>query len=564
MNTRILKLASIPVLIAVLLAGCNKESTPSPSGGGSSGGGASGSGASGAGAGGGIVSAEKNSFDQVTAKLDKGGNFYLYLSTEQALGGLSRNIANISNLFSQMPLGPELDSETIARIFEVVDGLAKDSGVEQISGVGASSIAREKDFYYNKLIVHHYEGKADGMIWSAFGKTPHSLKELDLLPEDTAFAVYQDVDVPLAWKTVEAELKKLHIPDLDETLESMPEDFKDAAGISLDDVLASLGGGYGVIFTLDESKQVSLPIGDSPLQIPDPGLAIFFKVKNDAIFNCVDKAMAGNPLVAKMNQNGIKTLSFALPVQLPVSVSPTLARVGDYLILTSSDKLFQDIVATQSGKQAGFKSTAEFKKLSQGIPAEGNNFTVMSEKFGRTLHKVIQGAMSAQGVAMGGAQSKMLQDMMASNISFSYNVGVNGSDGWAAYGNGNKSVGAAIMVIPAVAAVGALSAIAIPNYIQGRNMAQANAGNMRRRGGAPQRSAQDSCIINLRLIDSAKGEWALENNKKNSDTPTEQDLAPYFGAGPTAKFPVCPAGGKYIIGAIGEKPRCTIPGHVLP
>ena len=32
-----------------------------------------------------IVSAEKNSFDEVTAKLDKGGNLFVYLSTEKAL-----------------------------------------------------------------------------------------------------------------------------------------------------------------------------------------------------------------------------------------------------------------------------------------------------------------------------------------------------------------------------------------------------------------------------------------------------------------------------------------------
>ena len=58
----------------------------------------------------------------------------------------------------------------------------------------------------------------------------------------------------------------------------------------------------------------------------------------------------------------------AIPLPLPDQPQPTLARSGDYLILTSSDKLLQDIIAVQSGKKSGFKSTAEFKKLSQGIP----------------------------------------------------------------------------------------------------------------------------------------------------------------------------------------------------
>jgi len=561
MNARILKFAPIAILIAAaLFAGCKKEAPFNPSGGSF-------------GAGPAIVSAEKNSFDQVTAKLDKGGSFYLYLSTEQALGGLSKSIAAFSNLVGQTPLAPGLGSQNIARIFQVVDSLVKDSGVEHISGVGASSIAREKGFYYSKLIVHHYPGQGDGMMWTAFGKAPHPLKELDLLPEDTAFAAYADMDVPLAWKTLESELKKLHIPEVDQALASMPAQFKAETGMSMEDALGSLGGGYGVILTLDQSKQISLPLGASPLQIPDPALAIFFKVKNDAIYNRVDQITTNKILFTKKDQDGIKTIGITLAsllsgpllssFNLPSSITPTLALTRDYVILTSSEKLLQDIIAVQTGKRGGFKSTAEFKKLSQGVPNEGNNFTLVSEKFGATFSKAMQGVASAQGGAMG-AQSKTLQDMMASNaVNFSYSVGVNGTEGWEARGNGNKSMGSAAMVLPAVAVGGVLAAIAIPNFIKARETAQANAGTAPQRGGNAT-SRQNACINNLRMIDGAKGQWALENHKQNSDTPTVQDLTPFMGPGPSGEFPVCPDGGKYIIGAIAEKPRCTIPGHVLP
>ena len=85
-----------------------------------------------------------------------------------------------------------------------------------------------------------------------------------MLPENTAFAIYADLDVPLVWKTIEKELKQLHLPEVDKALAAFPEQFKAEAGISLDDVLGSLGGGYGVIFTLDESKQITLPIPAQP------------------------------------------------------------------------------------------------------------------------------------------------------------------------------------------------------------------------------------------------------------------------------------------------------------
>jgi chromosome segregation ATPase len=72
---------------------------------------------------------------------------------------------------------------------------------------------------------------------------------------------------------------------------------------------------------------------------------------------------------------------------------------------------------------------------------------------------------------------------------------------------------------------------------------------------------RNECINNLRQIDAAKQQWALENNKTIDAIPTAQDLSPYFKDG---IFPVCPSGGTYTIGAVGGAPKCSIPGHVLP
>jgi ABC-type transporter Mla subunit MlaD len=75
---------------------------------------------------------------------------------------------------------------------------------------------------------------------------------------------------------------------------------------------------------------------------------------------------------------------------------------------------------------------------------------------------------------------------------------------------------------------------------------------------------QDACINNLRLIDSAKQQWALEKRKQNTDTPEMSDLQPYIGRGPNGEMPVCPDGGVYTYGTVGEKPVCSTPGHALP
>src|SRR5947207_13253610 len=81
-----------------------------------------------------------------------------------------------------------------------------------------------------------------------------------------------------------------------------------------------------------------------------------------------------------------------------------------------------------------------------------------------------------------------------------------------------------IMIV--VAIIGLLAAIAIPNFVKARTTAQQNA-----------------CINNLRQIDSAKQQWALETRQTANATPVETDIRPYLGrAGSTAGMG-CPANG---------------------
>ena len=68
-----------------------------------------------------------------------------------------------------------------------------------------------------------------------------------------------------------------------------------------------------------------------------------------------------------------------------------------------------------------------------------------------------------------------------------------------------------IMIV--VAIIGLLAAIAIPNFVRARQNSQKNA-----------------CINNLRQIDGAKAQWALENKKVDGDTPVDADLTPYLTA----------------------------------
>jgi prepilin-type N-terminal cleavage/methylation domain-containing protein len=108
-----------------------------------------------------------------------------------------------------------------------------------------------------------------------------------------------------------------------------------------------------------------------------------------------------------------------------------------------------------------------------------------------------------------------------------------------------------IMIV--VAIIGLLSAIAIPNYMHSRALAQAN-----------------GCISNLKEIDAAVALFAMETGKKTGDPINyPDDLKPYIKLNSSNSIPGCPAGGSYAEPAVGANPMCSLgrtvtPPHVLP
>ena len=71
---------------------------------------------------------------------------------------------------------------------------------------------------------------------------------------------------------------------------------------------------------------------------------------------------------------------------------------------------------------------------------------------------------------------------------------------------------------------------------------------------------RNTCINNLRQIDGAKQQWALEKNKAGDAVPTVKNLLPYLKGG---VFPVCPDGGIYSINSVDAVPTCSVAGHAL-
>ena len=106
-----------------------------------------------------------------------------------------------------------------------------------------------------------------------------------------------------------------------------------------------------------------------------------------------------------------------------------------------------------------------------------------------------------------------------------------------------------IMIV--VAIIGLLAAIAIPNFVKARSTSQAN-----------------GCINNLRQINAAESQFALEQHKTTGDPINfPDDLTPYIKMNSSGSLPACPAGGTYDCPSVGTNASCTLstltPPHAL-
>ena len=423
------------------------------------------------------VSAEPSSFDEVAAQLDRGGSFYAYVSTESWIAGLAAQFGSLRDILLAMPnVANVADRKSAETAFQIVTNLCTHSGIGQVTGVGASSFALEPGLYRSKVFIHHHAGKGDGVFWSAFGKTPHPLTALELLPADTALAGFGDLDLAAVVAFLRREVEQSGVPEAQQGLAQMLKEFPTAAGMTLDEALGSLGGSLGFVLTLDSAKRLELPVGEEKISIPAPRAALLVQVKDDRIFKRLDQLLAASPGLVKTDEAGLQMRSLPSPMPPPVELRPTVALWGGYLILATDDQLVRDLIAAKTtGK--GFKSAAEFAKLTAGLPVEGNSFQLTTAAFGETVARVQREMVKGQPGATA-EQLAMLEKLLGSQKAGStFSVSAHLPNGWLAVGKGSQ--GASQLLAPAliVPAIGAGMALPVFSEVRVRGNATKSLSN---------------------------------------------------------------------------------------
>lgn len=403
-----------------------------------------------------ITPANETSFYPVTSKLNPGGNFYLYASTEKIFKTVDQFAQTLRQTIEKASAkSPEKGAEVL-KVFDMIYGIVKDSGLMEISGVGFSSVPVDGGINHSKLVIHHYPDKNKGLMWQMMQSKPHDLTTLDMLPVDTAAAGFGELHLDILWEWVKGRVNKAEIPDIKKGLE-MAEPAMEKMGVDLNKILGNLTG-MGYVFTLDNKNMKKIPIGEKALEIPDPGLALVFQVKDDTLFELLKSKIPGGTF---LEEKGAKKISIQVP-KMPVTLEPVLVYRDGFMILASNNGL---VNAMFDAKDNGGELTHsdEFKRMSVNMPDKGNSYRYLSPRLIGTLM-----AIQKQGMAMETEKEEWQEEILKLFSSIApkevamYGVMQHLGDG-SVY-TFNHTMGLHyVMLVPAAMAAGVVGAIAIPN-----------------------------------------------------------------------------------------------------
>lgn len=428
----------------------------------------------------GITPAKKSSFDEVTAKLDKGGTFYMYASTEKIMKTLDEVAVSLRKIM-EMQAGKEPEKMKWAlSIFDFVYGLVKKVGVMEISGIGISSVPIEGELNHTRVAVHHYKDKSSGLMWQLMKDGPHELGALKLLPANTVLAGFGDAKFKHLWEWIKKEAENSSMPKFKEGLAQL-EPMMQKQGLDLLKLLDGLTGEIGYVITFDETNMKKMPMGNVAMEIPDPALAIVLPLKDGYLFDLLESKMK---FAKKAEKEGITMLQ--IPMRpMPITVKPVIAKTGSHIVIASNTAILDAMLAAEKDGN-GLTGTDEFKRLSAHIPTKGNSFRYTSPRFTKAItglwEKMVQQSRPMDSEAK--AAAKMFMKLFSGEIGV-FAVTQHLEDGGLTVMNHTMGMEYALLM-PAVFVTGIVAAIAIPNMLTAlsKGKQKATMGDMKTMGMA--------------------------------------------------------------------------------
>jgi hypothetical protein len=242
-----------------------------------------------------------------------------------------------------------------------------------------------------------------------------------------------------------------------------------------------------------------------------------------------------NPNVSKIDQPDFRLRVMKGVQEIPY-LTPTLARHGNYLIISSSEELVHGMINAESGKIPGLTSSSKFQKLSSGLPEKGNGIAYVAKLLQKTL-----GEFQMRFSQIRGGGNPLLEAMSAklSGLAInaaSYTIGGAREDGWFTAGKCTRDVNEIVGEF-----------VTLPAYY----LAVAGIEQIKLARGTDKLSKIRKNLTELR---DAKDEAISEKNLQAGQLLNRQDIEDYLPS-----WPASVAGEIYEVGIVGQPPFATAP-----
>ena len=322
---------------------------------------------------------DKEIFDIVSSKLDKGGSYYSIQNTKYLYSYMKEGVNNLRQLFSSLPPQSNVEGVSPAIVMDTLESLFDYSGAASVNALGMSSAkldpGKDNSLFHNKIFLYYGKKKPKGFIWSTLPEKNHELKDLERLPAGTLYAFSSEINPAEIWKAVRVLMMKQPIPQL-KMLTTMAEiKFMQAFQTQLPMLLQSLSGSWFCVACSHKSadgKTAMLIM----LEVP----------ANDATaLELLKKRFADDPK-AVITQSKI---SFKGTGDRPEWINPEIFIKDKKLYIISSPEILKMVENAQKNKD-GLIASKEFKLYSRKMPTSGLGFVYSSAKVQQYLGKTIE------------------------------------------------------------------------------------------------------------------------------------------------------------------------------
>ncbi|OGV68663.1 MAG: hypothetical protein A2283_20670 [Lentisphaerae bacterium RIFOXYA12_FULL_48_11] len=483
--------------------------------------------------------ASKERYNQIVANLDIGGDLLIVANME---GFVQEQVNNLVQIMGIVP-DTNKDDQAFKNVINKIPGFLQKNGCYGMQGFGMSVLPRSDGLNTIKGFLARDPASSVMPIWRGFvGTAPQKLSCLSMLPADTVLVRAGTGELNEIWKMFKSGIAEMGSPKTVLEFNQWLSGSATNVGVDVDKLFASLNGEGFFSLQLSENAMMNFPkkLGEEPLKIPQPTILIGFAVNDDSMMKFMGNILAKSKMPVtqvQVESTTINTVNMPLPMPIPVQLS--YAMHGKYFLFGTTLQVITTAIKA-SGGNSGLTATAHYKKLFQGLSDVNNGVLYVSPRLMKTIYD-IQISNLAQTEKTSPQAAAIIRDWVSRQNSmegaFTF---VNCKSGILVTGISSSS-GREMIGSTMIAPVGLLAAIAIPSFVKARNTAQQNA-----------------CINNLRMLDSAKEQWALSAKKADGVQVEIPAMLQYIKG---AKMPICPKGGTYKVNVIGQNPECSIPEH---